>query len=462
MDKKKAGIIIAAAILIVAQFLPTSESLTGPAISSMAIFLAAITLWICESFPMCIAAMGLMVIMPYFNIMTLGELWPNFGGSAFFFVLATFALTASIENSTFPTRFIAWLVDISKGNSKRLIYGFMMGSALLSSIMSNMATAIMFISISLILIRANGDPERGKSNFAKCLLIGVPAAANIGGFMTMAGTPSNIMGADILQQLCGIEITFAQWMIIGYPVGIVSTLIASFIMTTAFKPEPLDPAAVEYYLSSRETLPPLTTKEKKTLVIIVTMFVLWILGSWVSALNTSVVAILGVVIMMCPGVDVLDWKQFNSKTDWNTIFVIGAVPVLVAGMVNTGASKWLVDTVLSGLSGMPWMVLTVVVALFIMVLRNFIPTGVANFALLQVPLIELAQAAGGSPTTMILILAYWCVVILCLPFDPIYLVAYGEGYYKVNDTLKSGIPLSIILVLFTGLIIPLFAGVMGF
>ena len=63
---------------------------------------------------------------------------------------------------------------------------------------------------------------------------------------------------------------------------------------------------------------------------------------------------------------------------------------------------------------------------------------------------------------MILILAYWCVVILCLPFDPIYLVAYGEGYYKVNDTLKSGIPLSVILVLFTGLVIPLFAGVMGF
>lgn len=461
-DKKKVGILLTVAILFIAQLIPESGSLSGAAINSMALFISAIVLWVCESFPMCISALALMMIMPYFGVMKLGEVWPSFGGSAFFFVMATFALTASIENSTYPTRFIGWLVNISKGDSKKLIYGFMIGAAVLSSIMSNMATAIMFISISLILIKANGNPEKGKSNFAKCMLIGVPAAANIGGFMTLAGTPTNIMGVELLDSMLGIKVSFVQWMVVGVPVGLLCTILAAMVITKIFKPEPLAQEAIEFYEESKKQLPPLTGKEKKTLIIIVTMFVLWILGSWISVLNTAVVAILGIAVMMLPGIDVLTWDEYSGKTDWNTCMVIGAVPVLVQGMIVTGASQWLVDTVFGEIGNWSWIAIALFVGLFACVLRNFIPTGVANFALLSVPIIQLAQSTGTSPTAMIMMIAFWCLVILVLPFDPIYLISYGSGYYKVKDTAKSGIPLSLILVVVTGVLIPLLAKVIGF
>lgn len=461
-DKKVLGIIIAILIIALTQVLPTSETLTREALSSLGLFAAAICLWICESMAMAVSALLIMVIMPYFGVMSLGELWPNFGGSAFFFVLATFALTASIESSTLPTRLIGWIVKMSGSSSTKVVYGFIFGTAILSAIMSNFATAVMFLSISVVLIRANGTKKGEKSNFAKCLLIGVPVASNIGGFMTLAGTPSNIMGVEILESMTGITVTFVQWMVVGIPLGLIGCFVAAFTITKMFKPEPLNPSAVEYYLASRDELPPLTLREKKALIVIASMFILWILGSWFPALNTSVIAIIGVAVLMAPGVNVLTWEEYNSKVDWNTCMVIGVVPVLVQGMVVTGASQWLVDTAFSGVSGWHWIAITIFVSVFVALLRNVVPTGVANFALLQVPLIQLAEATGVSPVYLIMILAYWCILVMILPFDPIFLIGYAEGHYTVADTIKSGTIMTAVLCIATGLLIPLLAGIMGF
>ncbi|MGN0715364.1 MAG: SLC13 family permease [Anaerovoracaceae bacterium] len=462
LDKRVLGIIIAIVIIALTQVLPTSDTLSREALSSLGLFAAAIALWICESMAMAVSSLLIMVLMPYFNIMSLGELWPNFGGSAFFFVLATFALTASIESSTLPTRLIGWIVKISGSSSTKVVYGFIFGTAILSAIMSNFATAVMFLSISVVLIRANGTKKGEKSNFAKCLLIGVPVASNIGGFMTLAGTPTNIMGVEILESMTGITVTFVQWMVVGIPLGLLGCFVASFVITKMFKPEPLNPEAVEFYLSSREELPPLTTREKKALTIIAVMFLLWILGSWIPALNTSVVAIIGVAVLMLPGIEVLTWEQYSSKVDWNTCMVIGVVPVLVQGMVVTGASQWLVDTAFGSVTGWSWIAITIFTSVFIALLRNVVPTGVANFALLQVPLIQLAQATGVSPVYLIMILAYWCILVMILPFDPIFLIGYAENHYTVLDTIKSGVIMTIVLCLATGLLIPLLAGMMGF
>jgi sodium-dependent dicarboxylate transporter 2/3/5 len=66
-------------------------------------------------------------------------------------------------------------------------------------------------------------------------MIAIPACAGIGGFLTPAGTPSNILILDILKNN-NIVVTFWEWCLIGFPIGIFTSFLFLIILVTLFNP----------------------------------------------------------------------------------------------------------------------------------------------------------------------------------------------------------------------------------
>ena len=446
--KKIVGLALSVLFILLAAVLPVNGELTRVGWYSLGVFLAAIALWICDSIPMMISALVCMFLLPVFGVMDLNAVYANFGGVSFFFAIATFGLSIALENTTIPLRICSALARWAKGSSRKLIIGLYLACSITSSVMSNLSTAIIYLNISLALLHANNQKPL-TSNMGKCLMIGIPAVAGTGGLITPAGTPGNSLIIQMLSGV-GVEVTFLKWTLMFAPIALFTTLLCGLWATRIWKPEDI---SAEALASIQEKIIEqdggfLTSKEKKTVVIILATLVAWVLGTWVPALDVTRVSIAALAVMFLPGVDVLSLEDMCKRTSWNLVFTLGTVGVLIAGLTGTGIMDWLVNILFSRLGNGNVILIMLVAGAVVCVIRAFIPTAPAIAALFGAPLLALAPLCGISPVALLFLPAFWACTPTLLYIEPIFLFSYGYGYYKPEDVLKYGsIPTVILIVL---------------
>ena len=211
---------IAVVILVLSRVLPLPDGLSREGMTALGVMIAALVLWITEAMNMAVTTILLVCMLPFFGVMKPAEMFKGFGGSVFFFMIGTMSITTALASTTIPTRMAGAILSWSKNNPIKLVLGFTVGTAVLSSIMSNIPTCALFASLGIAIMKANGDPVPGTTNLGKCLMISIPAGSVIGGFMTPAGGPTNIVAINALEAV-GIRVTFLDWMIMGYPIGLI-------------------------------------------------------------------------------------------------------------------------------------------------------------------------------------------------------------------------------------------------
>ena len=455
------GIALAVVFLAVFRLLPPPEGMTQAGMASIGVFLAAITLWITEAFPISVSAIGMVILMPFFGVMDLSTALSGFGTGTVFFIMATAGITVALVNSTIPLRITAWIVGITKGKARWIILGFCVASGLLSGIMSSLATCALFFGFVAVMLKTAGC-RPGTSGLGRALLIGLPVCSGIGGFLTPAGTPGNVLMMEIMEGY-GIHMTFAAWSAVGIPFGLLAIVLAALWLPVVFKPEDVPDTAQEIIRGRREELGPWTPYEKKAVIVILAMLVCWFAGSWVKPLDTTTVAVLGMLVMFLPGVDLLNWDSFKNECNWNLVFIMGTATILMNGVTSTGAMNWIVERLFANIDAIPVVLMWVVVAIVICVIRALIPTTTAVIALFAPMLYSIAGMTGANLTAMILIPAFWGPADMMLIYtEPIFLITYGERYYTEGDLLKFGWLPSLVMAVIIGLLFPIYLPMLGF
>ena len=452
------GLCIAIVLVLICAILPVPEGTTRQGLLALGMFLATIIMWIFETMPMLITAFLIMFLFPIFHVMELPTVFTSFGGTSFFFAIATFAISIALEKTSVPLRICHALTKSSKGNAKALVIGIMFACAITSGVMSNLSSCIIYLSLSLALLKAN-NCKPGDSNLGRCLMIGIPAMAGCGGMITPAGTPGNALIIGILAEQ-GINLTFLQWTVIFAPLALICCLISGLTLTAVFKPENVGEAAMKELEDRLTECGPLKKDEKKTLAIILVILVLWILGTWIPAFNVTVVAMVGMAILFLPGIRILDWDTDSKKINWNLAFTIGSVGVLIGALTSSGIVDWMLGGIFTNISSMNLFLMMFVVGVVVCVIRAFIPTAPAITALFAPLLLPLAAMTAATPTAMMVLPAFWACTPLLLWIEPIYLFSYGNGYYTPGQLLKWGwIPSLIMSVILA--FVPLYLGLFG-
>lgn len=147
----------------------------------------------------------------YLGTWTSNVIWLLLGG----FFLAEGMSIVSLDRSLFK-----FTLDKFGTDPNKLLLGLMLTTAVASMVMSNTATTAMMISSILPLARLMGKD----SEYTKALLVGIPAAATLGGMGTIIGSTPNAIAVGALQEK-GINITFIDWMIFGIPTAFISIFI---------------------------------------------------------------------------------------------------------------------------------------------------------------------------------------------------------------------------------------------
>ena len=432
------------------------------AMASIGIFLGAIVLFVCQVAPLAVSCLSLMMLLPYFDIMDLNTIYAQFGGTSFFFVLFCFGVTGALSNTTIPVRISAWITKISRGNAKILVFGFIFAANIISGFLSNFGTLIMFYGIIFMFLKSAGL-QPGKSRLGKALMIGLPFACGNGGFISPAGSPGNLIAQSLLQQ-AGYDISFLNWFLMATPFSLAMCLMVCIALILWLKPEPLPLEAQQAVMLEKEKLGPMESREKKAIIIVIATIILWFAGTWVPALNTTVVAACACFLMFMPGIDLMDWKFMVREADWNLLFMVGSVSITMGCVNSTGAMTWIANTLFSGMSGMGIFLIMLIVGFIVCYLRVLIPTAPSVAAIFCPIMIGIAAAAAPQSTVaMAMIPVFWSGATITLVYtEPIYLYTYGSGYYTALDLFKVGLIPTLIMVVLVAAGFPAWFGLFGF
>ncbi|HEX2465504.1 MAG TPA: anion permease, partial [Thermoanaerobaculia bacterium] len=163
-------------------------------------------------------------------------------------------------------------------------------------------------------------------------------------------------------------------------------------------------------------------------------------------LDVTLVALCGSIAMFLPGIGFLEWKQVERSTGWDTLIMIAGVSSIGVASVQTGLAKWLVEGVMSGLDQWTPLVIVAAISVFTVLVHLVLPIGPVINATLIPPIALLANETGQNPVLYALPVAFTASCAFLLPLDPVPLLTYTRGYYRMLDMLKPGAILSAIWV----------------
>lgn len=436
------GLVAALAVGAVALALPSPEGLPVAGHRVAALFLTALVLWTTEAVPIAITALVALVAQPMLGVATLGESFTRFVSPVLFFVLVMFVIAQALSSSGLDRRFACWLLAKADGSTRRVVQLFMIGTAALSTIVSDVPCAAVFMAVALGLFDRMGL-KPGQSSFAKAVMIGIPIASLIGGVGTPAGSSVNLLGLGLIESLGKVRVPFVSWMAVGIPLVVVLVPFAARVILWCYPPEQERITGVDFR-AELDGLGPLSTRERLLLGLLGAMLALWIASSWIRSIDVVIVAVLGAAVLFLPGMGFFDsWKDAERATAWDTLLMIGSVTSLGAVSASSGLAKWLVSGALGGLEAWPAWLVVAAVSAFIVVVHVPVPVNPAIIAAMVPPIVLLATSTGQNPALYGLPVVFTASCAFLLPLDAVPLVTYGKGYYRMFDMLLPGAVISV-------------------
>ena len=385
-----------------------------------------------------------MFLPAFLQIEKTGVVLGNFGIATMFFVMGALIIADVFIKSGLGYRISLYITPLLGAKSSMVLLSLMICGSLISSILVDIPTAIILAGIAMPLLKESGC-EPGKSNYGKAVMIGIPIAAALGGIATPAGSGLNILTINLLNNVAGENITFLQWAAVGYPVAIVLTFIAWFIILLVFKPEIDTVKGLDDIKNKRKELGPMTKDEKKFLFIFIIVMILWFTQS-MTGIETAFASLLAVCVFFLPGVDLMTWDRAKTAVSWESVLLMGSANALAMILSTQGTAEWIANNILGAVAGASLLVLLMAVTAFGIFSHLLVPVANAVLAVCIPIVAVLAQNMGVNPLYLVLPLGFTASAVFIIPLDPIPLTTYGYGYWKLNEMAKPGIIISLIWI----------------
>ncbi|MBI4813245.1 MAG: DASS family sodium-coupled anion symporter [Methanobacterium sp.] len=428
---------------IVIMLIPMN-GLSYPGHAAIALLVFAVIMWATEAVHLAVTSLIILFVQPIIGVESFNDAVIGFANPIIFLMIGGFIIAEAIRKSGLATRLTYTMLNKFGTSPDRSLFVAVFSTGILSAWIENVVAFAMLLPIVKEIIPLMGvdDPEKGKSNFAKAMVLGASYGSLAGGFGTEIGTAPNLMAAAYT------NIPFVDWMIFGFPLAIIMMFVIWKLLGRMFKPEIKGiVGGTETITNKLESLGPMTKVEKISLAILLFTIGLWV-TTGLTGLNSYSIALIGAVLFFI--FKVLDWKDAQNGVDWGLIVFFGGALSLGAALLNTGAANWLISDIVSMLGSDPSTLLITVVLMIIAVCITQVMSNIALSAILVPLSVTLAAAQDLSIGTYAVPVAIACSLSFMLPMaDPTVAMAYGTGYVKIKEILKAGVPLVAIGIIVT-------------
>ena len=394
-----------------------------------------------EIIPLAVTAMGAAIALGLLGILTPQQVFSGLSNSTVVLFAGMFVIGAAMFQTGLAQQIGIAVVKAAGTNEKRLMLALMLITIILSSVSSNTATVACLLPVVIQICSVARLPAAPQ-------LMAMAIAANVGGTITMIGTPPNILMSATLQA-SGLEpFGFFEFAWIGIPLSITGIV---YMLTIGRKL-----CSHDHIESSLNDIQSEAPKDKRKMLVcgfILLLVVLAMVFEKTTNVPMHTVAVIGALACVLTGC--LSEKQAYMGIDWTTIFLFAGMLPLAEAMDKSGAGAMIASYVLEVIGNQPAPML-IVVAMFLLScgLTQFM-SNTASAALLASIGISIAQSIGVSPLPILMAIGMAASCAFTTPVaTPPNTLVLGPGKSKFMDYVKIGLPLVFISLVVCVLVIP--------
>ena len=424
-----------------------------PAITTLCVLAVAAFLFVTELIPLAVTAMAACTALGILGVLPSKQVYAGLSNSTVVLFGGMFVIGAAMFKTGLAEAVGLWVVNKAGTGEVKLMGAVMLVTIILSSVSSNTGTVACLMPVIIGIAQAANIPASKE-------LMPLAVAANVGGTITMIGTPPNVIVTGALSAAGLPSFGFFEFALIGVPLSIIVLI---YMLTIGRRTIPvknagaMDADAVEAAKkeagASDDNAPKSKTKMWISGLILLGVVAAMALNLKTVPLQTA--AVTGAILCVITGC--LKEKEAYAGIDWVTIFLFAGMLSVATAMDKTGAGKLIADTVVGMMGENPNpIVLCAVLYLISNVLTQFM-SNTASAALLAPIGISIAQSIGADPKPVLMSIGIAASMAFATPMaTPPNTLVLGPGGFSFNDYVKVGVPLCIITFIASVAIIPIF------
>ena len=422
-----------------------------PAIITLCVLAIAAFLFITELIPLAVTAMAACTALGILGVLPSKAVYAGLSNSTVVLFGGMFVIGAAMFKTGLAEAIGVAVVKKAGTNEVPLMAAIMVVTIILSSVSSNTGTVACLMPVII------GICSVAKLSASKQLMP-LAIAANVGGTITMIGTPPNVIVTGALTTAGLPTFGFFEFAWIGIPLSIVMVVYTLFVGRHFVADKSAGAMDEEAIKAAKEEAgaggdgPKSVVKMWIAGLILLGVVLCMALDLKTVPLHTA--AVTGAILCVVTGC--LKEKEAYAGIDWVTIFLFAGMLSVASAMEKTGAGKMIADTVVGMMGDHPNpYVLTGVLFLISNVLTQFM-SNTASAALLAPIGISIAQSIGADPKPVLMALGIAASCAFATPMaTPPNTLVLGPGGFSFNDYAKVGVPMCFISLIVCLIVIPI-------
>ena len=458
---------------------PPLEGVTEVGMRTLGIFLWTATWWFTEAIPIpatSLFALAMLVLCGVLPVEAAFSTWSNW---IVIFLLGAFIIGHAVTVHGLARRIAYRMAGSSlvAGNPWRLLTVFGVGAAVMSPVLSNVITTVVFLSIALGLVKSL-DLQRG-TRYPEVLFLSIAWGSTMGGIATPIGAPTNLIAIGVANSL-GYRIGFLQWMMICVPMTLVGLIAMFFVMRYVLKPEKPDRwLSASFMQEELKKLGPWNRGEKLSAVVFVTAMFLWLLpdvlplvlpggrqhpwSAWVTThLDWSVTALIMATSLFVLPVDwknrkfVMTWDEAVKGVEWGTLALIAGALALGNALAHRtlGLGGFLEQAITSfSSSAGSQLVFVFGVVTFTVVMTSFV-SNIAAVSMVGALVQGMGASTGINPIALLVAVGVAASMAFPLPVGtPYNAMVFASGYVRMGTMVKGGVAITALVIPIVSLLV---------
>ena len=427
---------------------PTGKafSLTREGKASIALFLMAGVWWVFEVLPIGVTSLAIGVMQALFAIRSAKDAFRDFMDPSVMFIFGSVVIGLAFTRSGLTRRLAYKMLAIVGENTRMILLGCLLVTAGLTLFMAHTAVAATIFPLLIAIYDLYGEGDK-QTNFGKSLFIGMAYAAGAGSIISMLGAARGPAAVGMFKEFTGADVGFFDFPKYMLIIGVAMTILIWLYLSMVYKPEKKNISGLrEKVKALSDDMGPITKNEIFVILCVALVVIVMGLQSFIPALSkldrASIMLVSTLLFFLFGVLTVKDLEEIP----WNIILLFSGAMSIGFCLWQTGAAQWMAINWLIMFQKAHWLVFVLSIAVFVLLMTNFIMNVAAIAIALPVSLV-IAKYLGVSPEVIL----YASLVVAGQPFLLLIgaapnAIAYESKQFSTGEFFKHGIVMSVVLM----------------
>lgn len=449
------GLVLFLALYYAPQFSPAvdpsgkSFALTQQGKAAIGLFLLAGIWWVFEVIPIGVTSIAIGVFQALFLIRPAKDAFRDFMDPTVLFILGSLLIGLAFTKAGITKRIAYKMLDVVGEDTRKILLGVFIITALLTHIMAHTAVAATMFPILVAILALYGEGQDGKpTKFGKALFIGMAYTAGAGSICTLLGGARNPAAVGFYKEFTGVDVSFIDFSLHMAPFGWITVFLIWALLMIIYKPEKTKiPGLREKARAEYAKLGPVTKQEIFVGVVVFCALAMLVMQAVVPALkpmDRSVPLLAAGLLFFLS--NILTVEDLEKKVPWNIVLLFSGAMSIGFCLWQTGAAQWIAIKWLGLLVNAHWLVFVLGICFLVLIMTNFIMNVAAIAITLPVALV-IAKYLGVNPELIL----YGATAMAGMPFLLLIgaapnAMAYESKQFTTGEFFMTGIPASAMIM----------------